>query len=133
MADSNNTISIQPLPRPSDIPSFMKYAKEKLGIMDAALYITPLQENRLGPDILGDTDMETFTSSKIGIPYRDALCLCKATPFWWSSHLKWCRDSEDENDQSFNQTGAKDGQNNEHLKYGSMTYNTIYPHSNHIS
>jgi hypothetical protein len=98
MADSNNSPSMQSLPRPSDIPSFMKYAKEKLGIMDAALYITPLQENRLGPDILGDADMEMLTSSRIGIPYGDALRLRKAAPFWWSSHSKRRRDSEDDND-----------------------------------
>jgi hypothetical protein len=66
----------------------MKYAKKKLGIKDAALYVASLQENRLGPDILSDADLEVLTSSKISIPYGDALRLRKAALSWWSSHSK---------------------------------------------
>lgn len=68
------------LPSPSNIPCFMKYAKDRLKITNLASYINALQENWLGPDILGDTDMATLTSSKIGILYGDALHLCKAAP-----------------------------------------------------
>jgi hypothetical protein len=44
-ANSNYSPSAQLLPSPSDIPSFMRYAKDKLGIKDAASYIATLQEN----------------------------------------------------------------------------------------
>jgi hypothetical protein len=131
MAESNYSPSFQPLPSPSDIPCFMRYAKEKLGITDAASYITPLQENRLGPDILSDADMATLTSSKIGILYGDALRLCNAAPSWWSSHSKRCHDSEDDNDPNINSFTAGDGQNTE--EQGMLRLCAQYPDSGEVS
>ena len=86
----------------------MKYAKEKLGIKDAASYITTLQENQLGPDILGDADLEMLTSSNIGILYGDTLCLCKAAPSWWSNHSKRPHEDSD-NDPEFNPLASTTG------------------------
>ena len=128
MADSDHSPSTQPLPSPSDISCFMKYAKEKLGIMDAALYIAPLQENQLGPDILSDADMATLTSSQIGIPYEDALRLCKAAPSWWISHSKCHCNSEDDNDPTFT---VGDGPNIE--EQGMLRLRSQYPNGGEVS
>ena len=132
VANSNYSPSAQPLPSPSDIPCFMKYAKEKLGIKDAASYITTLQENRLGPDILGDADLEMLTSSNIGIPYGDALRLRKAAPSWWSNHSKRPRENSD-NDPEFNPLASTTGNEQNTETPGMLRLRIEYPDGGKVS
>jgi hypothetical protein len=93
--------SCLPPPSPSDIPRFLKYAKDNLGIKDAARYVDGLRDKHLGPDILDQADMQELTGFDIGIPYGDALRLRAAAPSWWKSCTKRAREDY-ENDPAFN-------------------------------
>ncbi|KAH8980224.1 hypothetical protein EDB86DRAFT_2813883, partial [Lactarius hatsudake] len=81
-----------PPPSPSDIPRFLKYAKDNLGIKDAACYVDGLRDKHLGPDILDQADIQELTGFDISMPYGDALRLRAAAPSWWKSRTKRARE-----------------------------------------
>lgn len=88
----NKSLSNLPPPSPSDIPHFLKYAKDNLGIKDAAHYVNGLRDKHLGPDVLNKADIQELTGFDIGMPYGDALCLQAAAPSWWKSCTKQVRE-----------------------------------------
>lgn len=90
-----------PPPSPSDIPRFLKYAKDNLGIKDAAHYVDGLRDKHLGPDVLDKADIQELTGFDIGMPYGDALRLQAAAPSWWKSRTKRAREDY-ESDPTFN-------------------------------
>ena len=63
-----------PPPSPSDIPRFLKYAKDNLGIMDAAHNVDGLRDKHLGPMPLIRLTIRELTGVHIAMPYGDALC-----------------------------------------------------------
>ena len=77
-----------PPPSPIDIPHFLKYAKDNLGIKDAAHYVDRLCDKHLGPNVLDKADIKELTDFDIAMPYGDVLCLQAAAPSWWKSHTK---------------------------------------------
>ena len=89
-----------PPPSPSDIPRFLKYAKDNLGIKDAAHYVDGLRDKHLGPDVLDKADIKELTGFDIAMPYGDALRLQAAAPSWWKSRTKRAREDY-ESDPSF--------------------------------
>jgi hypothetical protein len=96
----NESPSILPPPSPSDIPCFLKYAKDNLGIKDTAHYVDGLRDKHLGPDVLDKADVQELTGFDIGMPYGDALRLQAAAPSWWKSCTKRAREDY-ENDPTF--------------------------------
>ena len=66
----NESPSSLPPPSPSDIPHFLKYAKDSLRIKDAANYIDGLRDKHLGPDVIDKADMQELTGFDIGMPYH---------------------------------------------------------------
>ncbi|KAH9012222.1 hypothetical protein EDB83DRAFT_2233740 [Lactarius deliciosus] len=85
--DTESPSSLPP-PSPSDIPQFLKYAKDNLRIKDAACYVDGLRDKHLGPNVLDQADIQELTRFDISMPYGDALCLRAAAPSWWKSRMK---------------------------------------------
>ncbi|KAH8996081.1 hypothetical protein EDB86DRAFT_2829222 [Lactarius hatsudake] len=84
-SDTESPSSLPP-PSPSDIPWFLKYAKDNLGIKDAACYVNGLCDKHLGRNVLDQADIQELTGFDISMPYGDTLRLQAAAPSWWKSH-----------------------------------------------
>lgn len=72
-----------PIPHDSDIPNFLRYAEEKLGVRAATDHSVALETHHYGPDILAQ--VPDVKLEEIGIPAGDALRLKKGCTKWYHS------------------------------------------------
>ncbi|KAI0041488.1 hypothetical protein FA95DRAFT_1576317 [Auriscalpium vulgare] len=71
-------------PSPSDLPLYLRFTEDKLGVQDANSYTSPLRCKRYGPDILSLIDESKLTA--IGLADGDVLRLKANAADWWKDH-----------------------------------------------
>lgn len=72
------------VPSPSDVPRFLQYCEDELGIAGAMAYQSPLSRKRYGPDILADVTDEDLSKDDVGIPPGDVIRLKRGSVKWWN-------------------------------------------------
>ena len=72
-----------PIPHDSDIPHYLQYAEERLGVKSATDLAVALETHRYGPDILGQVPDDKL--EQIGIPMGDVIRLKKGSSKWFYS------------------------------------------------
>ena len=71
-----------PIPSPSHLIRYLKHAKTHLGVNNALLYRSSLENNGIGPDILPDVKDKFLTD--LGILPGDVIRLKKGSTVWWN-------------------------------------------------
>lgn len=96
-----------PVPSPSDIPRFLKFAETKLGVKAAMVWASPMKRRSYGPDILkavSDKDL-----LELGMAHGDVLRLKRGTTKWWGSQeakRKYADMTGDDNDRNSDRNTA---------------------------
>ncbi|KAG8217194.1 hypothetical protein J3R82DRAFT_5277, partial [Butyriboletus roseoflavus] len=72
-----------PIPSPSQLMWFLKYAETELHVENATVFERKLVEQHIGPDILPKID-NRILAVEIGIPASDIIHLKKGSIAWWN-------------------------------------------------
>ena len=72
------------IPSLSDLGQFLKFSEEKLGIMDASAYQSPLACKHYSSNILSRVPNEELSSAEVGIPPDDVIGLKEGNIKWWN-------------------------------------------------
>lgn len=91
---ATNTLPSSPIPSPSSLPRFLRYAKAVLGVANVLSYESAMQAHDYGPDILHL--VEEASLCDIGLTAGDAICLKAGSLTWWNSPNSRKRDWEDD-------------------------------------
>ena len=71
-----------PIPSPSQLRRFLRYAERHLGVSNATMYEQDLDMHGIGPDILSQVDEKTLTD--LGIRKGDIIRLQNGSQTWWN-------------------------------------------------
>ena len=72
-----------PVPSPSQLLRFLKFAETELHVVNATVYERRLAAQHIGPDILSKIDDKVLTA-EIGIPTGDIIRLKRGSTIWWN-------------------------------------------------
>lgn len=63
---------------------FLRYSEDKLGVLNATSFESPLARKRYGPDILLRVPNLELSSAEVGIPPGDVIRLKEGSNQWWN-------------------------------------------------
>jgi len=81
-AQEAQVASSPPVPSPTQIARYLRYAETNLGVKYASSYKAALEMHGFGPDILPEVDAKAL--SDLGIPAGDVIRLKKGSMAWWN-------------------------------------------------
>jgi len=79
---AETTMSSPPIPSPSQLVRYLKYAEASLGVHHALSYKLAFELHGIGPDILPSVDDKLL--SDLGISAGDSIRLKKGSVAWWN-------------------------------------------------